>query len=408
MQLDELQTVDTLESRLEVNFLKYPFFVLTRKPMRRMLRDTIDDRASQVGFADDETGQAWWVNPSAVYGYPGPFDKKVFVTVQQLVIEQGLPRQQQLLPVGSLRELCKRMRLSESGKNKKLVKEALLRIAGAEIYTQNTFYLRDQADYWTESRQVGGHFHIWDVFWKGERLPTGTTAECIYLYLNPPFVLSLNAFYLKPIDFDYYWGLQSPVAQRLYELLGLRFYGLRHSPYAKYRYSELCTMLPLGRQRYLSKAKQNLDGAHRELASTGFLAAVEWHPIAGERDWTMLYYPGERAQAEIALARAKSERAAIAQRASADYTDEEIAMADALAEQILGVTGDEHSRGFYTRIARRAMRDGRLYNVVDRVLGEVKEDALDGRIRTTKGAVFTDRLKRHCAERGIDLGLSSG
>ena len=395
------------EGRLEVNFLKYPFFLLTRKPMRQMLKDTVTNRVSQIGFQDDESGTAWWVNPSAVYGYPGPFDKKVFVTVQQTVMEAGLP-QEQLLRLGSLRGLCRRMGLADSGKNKKQIKDALFRIAGTEVYTQNTFFLRDQGTYWTESRQMGGYFHIWDVFWTGEQLPTGTTAECIYLYLNPPFVLSLNAFYLKPIDFDYYWGLQSPVAQRLYELLGLRFYGLQTSPYAKYRYSELCTMLPLTRQKYLSKAKENLQGAHDELVSTGFLDKLEWHESDVAGDWALHYYPGQRARDEIARAKRKSELVAGTKAAQAQYTDEEIALGDSLAEMILEVTRDEHSRPFYVRIARQAMRNGALYNVVHRVLGEVKEDAREGRIQTSRGAVFTDRLKRHCAERGIDLGLSSG
>lgn len=127
-----------------------------------------------------------------------------------------------------------------------------IRIAGAEIYTQNTFYIRSKRRYWEEEEGgVGGYFHLWDVYWKGDRLPDGRVAESIYLWLNEPFLLSLNAFYLKPLDYEYYRGLKSPIAQRLYELLGLKFYGLRDSRYVRYRYRRLCQLLPLAPQGHL-------------------------------------------------------------------------------------------------------------------------------------------------------------
>jgi hypothetical protein len=37
-------------------------------------------------------------------------------------------------------------------------------------------------------------------------------------------------------------------------------------------------------------------------------------------------------------------------------------------------------------------------------LSEVKDDFRRGRVRKSKGAAFTDRLKRYCEERGILLG----
>jgi hypothetical protein len=69
------------------------------------------------------------------------------------------------------------------------------------------------------------------------------------------------------------------------------------------------------------------------------------------------------------------------------------------------VTGDEHSRPFYAKLAQLAIANPRLWDLIYRTLGEVKEEAHEGLIRTTKGAVFTDKLKRYCKERGIDLGL---
>lgn len=394
-------------ANLEVNLLKNPFFVLAKQHLKELLQKTIETRKSQVGYKDELSGEAWWVNPSAILGYAGPFDKKVFITVQQLIFEHGLPLKSPLVPMGSLRSLCKRMKLSESGKNKKLVKEALLRIAGAEIYTENTYYLKEGQRFWRSSSNVGGYFHIWDVFWQGDHLPDGRTAECIYLLLNTPFILSLNAFYLKPIDYDYYVSLKSPLAQRLYELFGLRFYGLKDSPYARYLYSKLCTLLPMAKQAYISLAKQQLQDAHTKLLDTGFLDEIEWQDTAGKGDWSILYYPGPRAQEEIARAREQTALPLLGREENLFRDEKDAFMVEALVRDILAVTEDEHSRGFYTQLARLALAKPRLQDLIYRCLSEVKDEWLRGLIRTTKGAVFTDKIKRYCQERKIELGLKA-
>jgi len=74
---------------------------------------------------------------------------------------------------------------------------------------------------------------------------------------------------------------------------------------------------------------------------------------------------------------------------------------------MLELLGDERSRPFYLKLARRAVDHPRLLDLVYRCLSEVKEEWREGLIRTSKGAVFVDKLKRYCKERGIDLGLKS-
>jgi hypothetical protein len=69
-----------------------------------------------------------------------------------------------------------------------------------------------------------------------------------------------------------------------------------------------------------------------------------------------------------------------------------------LVQDILAVVGDEHSRAFYIKIARGLDPD-----LIYRALSEVKEEERLGMIRTTKGAVFTDKIKRWAAERGMQL-----
>lgn len=73
---------------------------------------------------------------------------------------------------------------------------------------------------------------------------------------------------------------------------------------------------------------------------------------------------------------------------------------DALVMEMLDVLGDQHSAALYRRIAARAP-DGLVYEV----LAEVKYLASMGRIRKSRGAVFTDVMKREGRKLGLDLGF---
>ena len=413
--------------KLEVNLLKQPFFVLSTKQLPEISRKALRERRPQIGYEEVEgdVKRVWWVSPHLELGYCGPFDKKVFMLVQQLLWEQGPPFPR-YFRLGSLYQLCRRLRLRDAGPNKQLIKEALVRISGNRIYSENTFYLKGEREYWRggspgkerEQARIGeglwGSFTLWQVYGRGQQLPNGERADTFFLELNLPFLSSLASFYVKPIDFEYYESLRNPVAQRLYELLGVKFYGLKDSPYVRVPYTKLCRLLPLTPQRHRSRARQQLEAAHDKLVETGYLADVEWEepewvseaePLPRrileeleEHPWELVYRPGPRARRELQQARP----------ALGDVLDEDAQIAfesEGLKAELLAVLEDRHSEPFYTRLARRAVEEPRLRELIFRCLGEVKEEALEGRIRTSKGAAFVDKLKRYCEEWGIDLGL---
>lgn len=73
---------------------------------------------------------------------------------------------------------------------------------------------------------------------------------------------------------------------------------------------------------------------------------------------------------------------------------------EAMVTRMLDVLGDGHSVGLYRRIALAAP-EGLIFEA----LGEVKYLAQMGRIRKSRGAVFTDLMKREAHARGLDLGF---
>jgi hypothetical protein len=391
--------------RSEVNLLTFPFFALSRKGLREK---TKTEYRAVVQRGDRKVEILWRVSSSSEYGYPGPFDQKVHKAIEEIINELPHPVRN---PIGfSIYDLCRRMRLGSSGgSDYRKIKEALERIVATTVKSRGTFYAKGR------KKWIDDVFHIYDrVVFRGEQLPDGRIAEQNYLYLNSWYLENLNARYVRPLDYDYYKGLRSNIAQRLYELLGVKFYGLLRAGYASigYRYSTLCQLLPLTRQKYLSKARQILDPAHEELMRTDFLAAVEWSDTEGEgdeeRDWLVTYVPGGRAIAEVERYRLSSwagleeqEQEEVETLSLPFEVDEgRQAEIEALVEEILRVTGDEENEAFYQRVARLCPTD-----LIYRVLSEVKDEWRRGLIRTTKGAVFTDKLKRLCRERGIELGL---
>jgi len=415
---DELLLPEVLRS--EVNLLVLPFFALSRKGLGKKMETEFKAKVVRDG---KQLEILWQVTANAKYGYPGPFDKKVHKAVEQIIDGLPLPienpiRLGSLYHIAQLMELSPSKKGSYSGQIYKKIKEALERLVLTGVRSRGTFYSK------ARKRWIDETFHLYDqIIFKGEELEDGTIADSNYLFLSRWYLENINARYVRPLDYSYYKSLRNLISQRLYELLGVKFYYILQSDadeaYIRYKYSTLCQLLPIRRQRYLSQAKRVLQPAHQELQATGFLERVVWRGIRNKakvRDWYVYYYPGPRAHAEIRKYRlggilelaietdegaVKSEGKERVRPESREEKD--LFEIQALVEDILELTGDEKSRLFYTKVAWRCPS-----NAIYRILSEVKDDWLRGKVRKSKGALFTDKIKRYAKERGIDLGLKSG
>jgi len=387
--------------RSEVNFLIYPFFALSRKGVRNKIEYQV-----MVEREGRRIEISWKVASNPEYGHPGLYAKEVYKAIEQ-IINSLRPPLQNPIPLGPLSHIAQLMGLKPnkdkdySGWVYQEIKRVLKSIVATTIESRGAFYSKGKRQ-WIEDV-----FHLYDrVVWRGEELPDGSIAETNYLFLGSWYLDNINAGYVKPIDYHYYRSLESPIAQRLYEIIGVKLYRVIRGDlkYLRYRYSTLCQLLPIAQQSFLSKAKEKLYHAHQELIKTHFLSQVRWRGLRGIRDWMIYYYPGSRALEEVEHFKATEAEAGADSLALESPSWSEI---KALVEDILNVTEDEHSRPFYTKLAKMAAGNPKLQDLIYRCLSEVKYEAHEGLIKTTKGAVFTDKLKRYCQERGIDLGLRS-
>ncbi len=294
--------------RSEVNLLVFPFFALTTKGLRRRLRTEFRAVAERDG---ERVEILWNVSANPEYGYPGLFDRQVHRAVEQIITEMLRDKRQveNPIPLGSLYSLCERMGLRKQGgrqeyggRQYRAIRRALERITTTAIKSEGTFYEKGKRR-WTSTV-----FHLYDaVVFQGEELRNGEIADTNYLYLSDLYLQSLNSFYVKPLDYHYQRSLRSPIASRLYEILGVKFYGVRHHRQAEvcFKYSTLTQLLPVEQHQYLSDARKQLNPGHQELVATGFLASYEWREARDEGDWLIFYRPGERARDEIRRAQAE-------------------------------------------------------------------------------------------------------
>ncbi len=72
-----------------------------------------------------------------------------------------------------------------------------------------------------------------------------------------------------------------------------------------------------------------------------------------------------------------------------------------LIADILNVCGDQHSRGFYSIVVQKMPVE-----LVRAALSETKYRGATGQIKKSKGAFFTDEIKRIAKARGVDLKVN--
>lgn len=382
--------------RSEVNLLAYPFFALTSK-------DVFTRRKTEFKTVVRRGGEKleilWRVTSDPEYGHPGPFGKKIYRAIEQIIEEIGFPVEN---PIRfSIYELCKRMEITPGGSNYEKIKGALERMISTTIKSKGTFFHKG-TEHWIDDT-----FHLYErIVFKGRKLEDGSIADTNCLFLGRWYLESLNARYVKPLDFEYYKNLVTNVAQRLYELLGVKFYGIfdKNQSYIRYRYSTLCQLLPLIPQDYLSKAKTVLEPAHKELVKTEFLKEARWEEIEHEKgDWLIYYYPGPRAKAEI-------ERYRIPKESQEKKTDRKLAGPKKPKEEIKNLVSkmgkelgkEEENRDFYQKIAQRCPQ-----NLIHTALSDTQAEARANKINKDKPAFFGYWIQELAKQRGIDLGLKS-
>jgi hypothetical protein len=279
--------------QVESNVEEWPVFQLGRSK---------SDSVSVERVVDGEDGsslhQRMEVSSPGKYRLPGRFDYDVYSAVLELLeVRGGMPDDGTI--AFSLHELILLMDIEPSGKTYDEVKRSLRRIAATVLESDNAFWSRGQ------QRHISDTFRLWDVAFDAvtDRNGSGSRHQIEFGKL---FQRSFEEQYLRGLDIEFFWSLQSPVAKRLYRLIDLKRAGSRSWATELF---ELQKHIPIGPYSYISKVKEKLSAAHDELLDRGFLSDISY-PQTTEIAYTVSE-PFSSRREELELAGTKEELIAI-------------------------------------------------------------------------------------------------
>lgn len=285
----------------------------------------------------------------------------------------------------------------ENARERKEVREWFRRMTLTGII--GGMYRAKQKDY--DDGFVGTPFS--QAILRGEPTKGGTPAETNYIWPAPWWLSNFYYRHTRHIDYSFHQRLRKPIAKALVSLLETGWYASDGHPYAK-RYADLCDEFLLAKYHHLSKIKEQLDPAHRELQREHFLSSWEYRKAADNVAYVITYYPGEKFRQDQ---RARTERRELAQgirqggrgeaaapslpTATRDLTDREAYLVNEMITQAgLG----EHSRGYCLKLVRTLPEEA-----IFGLISETKQAALEYRITTTKPRYFTDLAQRALGKR---------
>jgi hypothetical protein len=362
----------------EVNFEEWPYFKLAKSGGP----DKVLTYEHWTTLPDGHRLQQRWTVIAPTDGrLPGPFDMDVKRALEWLMIEQGF---EQVIERGwlsfSFRQVAEVLSIAWKGQVAQAIFEALERLRTTEVRSYAAFYLKDTGEFVDTSGEEevaiprGREARIRllsEVAYDNLRHQAGAAiapeqVDRCTVYFGHYYLRNLKARYLRTLDFTLYQVLHSPLAKRLYSLLQ----GV-NGPTVKYPLVDLAARLPLT-ARYPSKIREKLEPACKELQAQGVLRGFAY----------------DVQYVTFTLA-----------------ADPKALWTEVLVEDILAVTKDPHSRGWYRKLAQ-LLPDELLYTVI----AETKDAIHRGLVRTSPGAYFTDLLKRRATGIGLTLplGLETG
>ena len=253
--------------KVESNLEEFPFFQLGRKRQEgtATYERTIEGKNASL------LKQRFEVSASK-YSLPGPLDMDVYLAVLELLeVRGGMPEGGRLY--FSLYELLQILGWRPGGRTYANLKESLRRIALTGIESENAFYSKG------EDRLITDSFRLWSVHFsetttKGS--DSGSSSSRHYIRFDEWFIRSFQDHYLKGLDTNFYWELDSPLSRRLYRLVDHKIRDSQNGLKWEADLFELQRQLPLAKYPYASKVKTVLKPAHKELVEKDFLANVEY------------------------------------------------------------------------------------------------------------------------------------
>lgn len=245
----------------ELNLAEFPLARLGRNDTRAVIEYQGEIRDPRHGLIE----QKWTVSGSAKFGLPTEFAERVLVGLMTLSARENF--RDRKVPF-TIYGILKLLGLTHNKRNYKAVEKALQQLVGVVIYSEGAFFDKDQQKRVTSKQG----FHILEEFWlkSFESDPDVIAEEGVNAYLvwSEQMWKNFQAGYIKQLDLQFYYSLESTIARRLYRFLDKRMY---YQDKYEIDIFDMAARIGMMSYPYPSDLARKLKPAFEELKANGFL-----------------------------------------------------------------------------------------------------------------------------------------
>lgn len=369
--------------RIDVNIEKMPIVFFGSKEKKRALEKKIFDseepyEISSVISEDGGVLKKLSIAPNAAYGLPTEFDQDIIVVVfshlSELNKKLGYCPRKIRIPLSAFPKI---MEIRYHGRLYKDIENSARRISNFEILQDKYVIVKEKGGelkiYEEKSLKL---FHFNGIYKEEKITPRSKKIKKHYLDLDTPDWVRNNIenFYTTEFDVKKYFMLKRGRTKRLYRILEfIRYEKTKFIPYEKLQ-KELWID-----EKEMFHIRRTLKRSFEPLVKSGDLTDFKFN----DHGVVVTFSSVKKRRPQMQL------------------TFEEIARRESLTSMMLEKLGDVKSRGFYYKVAQKYPEE-----LIHKCLSLTREVIETQKIKKSKGAVFTDILKREGERVGLKLSTA--
>jgi len=376
--LEEKEKKDLM--RIDVNIEKMPIVFFGSQKKKKALEKKIFESGepyvvSSVTNEDGSIVKKLSIAPNAAYGLPTEFDQDVIVVVLHHLYELnkklGYCPKKIRIP---LSDFPKIMILNKGGRLYKNIERSAYRISEFGIYQEKFVTVKEKnGNLKIYEEKTLKLFHFNGIYKEEKETPKGKKIKKYYLDFEIPdwVVNNIENLYTTEFDTREYFLVKGGRTRRLYRFLEF----IRYNKTIPISYEKLKEELWI-KEKGAFHVRRTLERNFAPLVKSGYLTDFKF-----DEDGVVVTFS--------AIKKRKHQM---------QLTFDEMARQESLLSMMLEKLGDIKSENFYRKVAHKYPED-----LIHKCLSLTQEVIETQKIKRSKGAVFTDILKREGEKIGIAL-----
>ncbi len=366
--------------RIDVNIEKMPVVFFGSKEKKRALEKKIFESGepyeiSSVTSKDGGVIKKLSIAPNAAYGLPTEFDQDIIVVVFYHLYDLNkkigyCPRKIRV----PLSDFPKIMELSKGGRLYKNIERSVERISGCEIYQDKFVTVKEKNGHLKIYEKISLKlFHFNGIHKEEKTTQKGKKVKKYYLDFEIPewVVNNIENLYTTEFDIRKYFLMKGGRTKKLYRFLEL----IRYNKVVPISYEKLKGELWI-EEKEMFHIRRTLERNLTPLVKSGYLTDFKFTD-----DGVVVTFSSVKKR-----------------KPQMQLTFEEMAQQESLVSMMLEKLGDAQSENFYHKVTQRYPED-----LIYKCLSLTQEVIETQKIKKSKGAVFTDILKREGEKLGMAL-----